>query len=53
LFDAARSNCIVVNPKGLKALIIFSALCPAAIGYNRMGMAFGDLRERMSRYIAT
>ncbi|MBM3655329.1 MAG: flagellar motor protein MotA [Alphaproteobacteria bacterium] len=30
-----------------------AAAIPAAIGYNRMGMAFGDLRERMSRYITT
>jgi biopolymer transport protein ExbB/TolQ len=30
-----------------------AAAIPAAIGYNRMGMAFGDLREKMSRYIVT
>lgn len=29
-----------------------AAAIPAAIGYNRMGMAFGALKERMSRYIA-
>ncbi|MBM3562581.1 MAG: flagellar motor protein MotA [Alphaproteobacteria bacterium] len=28
-----------------------AAAIPAAIGYNRMVMAFGDLREKMSRYI--
>ncbi len=28
-----------------------AAAIPAAIGYNRMGMAFGDLREKMSRFI--
>lgn len=28
-----------------------AAAIPAAIGYNRMGMAFGDLREKMSRYV--
>ena len=30
-----------------------AAAIPAAIGYNRMGMAFGGLKERMSRYILT
>lgn len=29
-----------------------AAAIPAAIGYNRMGMAFGALKDRMSRYIA-
>ena len=28
-----------------------AAAIPAAIGYNRMGMAFGDLREKLSRYV--
>lgn len=28
-----------------------AAAIPAAIGYNRMGMAFGRLKERMSRYV--
>jgi biopolymer transport protein ExbB/TolQ len=30
-----------------------AAAIPAAIGYNRMGMAFGGLKERMSRYVLT
>lgn len=30
-----------------------AAAIPAAIGYNRMGMAFCGLKERMSRYILT
>ncbi|KAF0133585.1 MAG: MotA/TolQ/ExbB proton channel [Methylocystaceae bacterium] len=30
-----------------------AAAIPAAIGYNRMGMAFGGLKERMIRYILT
>jgi biopolymer transport protein ExbB/TolQ len=30
-----------------------AAAIPAAIGYNRMGMAFGDLREKLSRYVVT
>jgi biopolymer transport protein ExbB/TolQ len=28
-----------------------AAAIPAAIGYNRMGMAFGRLKERISRYV--
>jgi biopolymer transport protein ExbB/TolQ len=28
-----------------------AAAIPAAIGYNRMGMAFGSLREKLSRFI--
>ncbi|MGD9542933.1 MAG: MotA/TolQ/ExbB proton channel family protein [Methylocystis sp.] len=30
-----------------------AAAIPAAIGYNRMGVAFGRLKEKMTRYIAT
>jgi biopolymer transport protein ExbB/TolQ len=28
-----------------------AAAIPAAIGYNRMGMAFGEPREKLSRYV--